>query len=175
MTIIDKNLYSQITVRAKPGIYIDIPIVDNKDLFEHFHQSGKETGYDLETFCLDDVTQYAIYKNDSGISYLIESFTSKQEVSEESLKIILNHFPFLLKDLDFDVKYTLHINVENLPHFHYELYIKTNNIYYLVSRIENIDKLTLLEMESIKKFPGALERLNNARTYMYKKTAEAYK
>ena len=174
MTIVDKNLYSQIKLRARPGVYIDIPIVDNKGLFEHYHCSGKESGYDLETFFLDDITQYAIYKNDHGVSYLVEAFTSKQDVSEASLVIILNHFPYLLKYLGFDIKYDLHINIENLPVFYYELYLKVNGIFFLVSRIEDIDNLTTSEAESINRFPDALERIKNAVLYTSKKTTKAY-
>ncbi|EGT0677676.1 hypothetical protein JAF86_003475 [Citrobacter braakii] len=166
MTIVDKSLYSQITLRTKPGVYIDIPIVDNRGIFEHFKCSGKESGYQLETFYLDAGNQYGIYKNDSGISYLVSAFASSADVGNDSLEIILNHFPFLLKKLNFDFKYDLHINIENLPVFYYELYLKVNGIFFLVSRIEDIDNLTSSEAESVKKFPGALERI--------KKTTEAF-
>ncbi|HAT3951879.1 TPA: hypothetical protein I9Y43_000406 [Kluyvera ascorbata] len=175
MTIVDKNLYSQIKLRTKPGIYIDIPIVDNNGLFEHFHRSGKESGYGLETFCLDDITQYAIYKSVYGVSYLVEAFSSKQEVSNASLEIILNNFPFLLKDLNFDFKYDLHINIENLPVFYYELYLKVNDIFFLVSRIEDIDNLSTSETKSINRLPDALERIRNAVSFTSKKTTKAYK
>lgn len=174
MTIVDKNQYSSIALRVGPGKYVNFPIVDNMGVFEHYKCSGKESGYHLETFYLDAGNQYGIYKNDSGVSYLVSAFASSTDVSDDSLEIILNHLPFLLKDLGFDIEYVLHTNVENSPDYYHELYLKINNIYFLVSRIEDIDKLTSLETESIKKFPGAFERINNARIYISKKIIEAY-
>lgn len=175
MTIVDKDLYSNIALRVRPGTYVNFPIVDNAGVFEHYKCSGKESGYHLETFYLDAGNQYGIYKNDSGISYLVSAFASSADVGNDSLEIILNHFPFLLKDLGFDIGYDLHINIENLPIFYYEVYLKVNGIFFLVSRIEDIDNLTTSEAELIKRFPGALERIKNAALYTSKKIIEAYK
>ncbi|WP_312656839.1 hypothetical protein [Kluyvera ascorbata] len=175
MTIVDKDLYSNIALRVRPGTYVNFPIVDNVGVFEHYKCSGKESGYDIETFLLDDGNCYAIYKNDSGISYLFSAFASSADVGDDSLEIILNHFPYLLKGLGFDIEYVLHTNIDNLPAFHHELYLKVRGTCYLVSTIEDIENLTALESKEINKFPGALESINKAQSYLHKKTIEAYK
>ncbi|TDN54651.1 hypothetical protein EC843_101702 [Buttiauxella sp. JUb87] len=175
MTIVDKNRYSHISLRAKAGVYVDFPIIDNKGLFEHFYRSGKEDGYILETFYCDDVNQYGIYKNDAGISYLISTFSSKEDINVNSMVVIVNYFPYMLDTLDIEFKYDLHTNIENLPKFHYELYARVKDAFIPVAVISDIEKLKRSEIEKISKFPGANESIKKFNDYMADKTAKAFK
>lgn len=128
----------------------------------------------LQTLFLDENEEYAIFKKDGGTSRLIYEFTSSEEICGELLDIVVSHFPHMLSVLNIEVKYALHTNLENMPHFHYELYATIAGSFYLISVIGNIENISVEEDAMISKYPGAMDYIVKSLSYIAEKTQKAF-
>lgn len=105
--------------------------------------------YWLQTLFLDEGDEYHIVKGDGNTRYKIHTFSSSSEVHGELLDIIVNCFPHMLSVLNMKIEYALHTNVENMPHFYFELYAKISDEFYRVSIIGDINNINIKEKAEI--------------------------
>lgn len=127
--------------------------------FVHGYRCNEDTtAYELQAANDGEVTCYGIYKHESGIAYLINSFSNIDEVNADGLNVIMAHFPYLLDELGVSVRYTLMMNTDH-P-YNYELYARVKKGFYLVSKISDINNMSKLEKCNINKFPNAMFFLN---------------
>lgn len=158
--ITSRNSYDHIGIGARSGVYVKFPIVDNKNgLFRAWFRCNEDDAtYELQSANDGEVTCYGIYKHESGIAYLINSFSNMDEVNTDGLNVIIAHFPYLLDGLGINVRYTLMMNTDH-P-YNYELYARVEKGFYLVSKISDINNMSKLEKCNINKFPNAMFFLN---------------
>lgn len=90
---------SSVRIRQQDGSLLEIPIVDNKGVFLNFFKTNEEFNYRMITL-LDEEFTYGLYKNHSGIAYLICAFSHVQELTEEAKNIIEKDMPYILESLN---------------------------------------------------------------------------
>lgn len=134
----------------------------------------KTQRYWLQTLFLDKGDEYSIAKDNGATTSKIHTFSSSSEVQGELLDIIVKCFPHMLSVLNMKIEYALHTNVENMPHFYFELYAKISDGFYLVSVIEDICNLSIKEKADISRYPGAMEYINKSLAYLAEKNNKAF-
>ena len=174
MTIVDINQTSHVTLRAKPGVYVGFPVVDNKGVFDHFTTSNLEDCYVIDCLHDSDPNTFGLYKIESGIKYLIHAFSDKSELTVKTMDIIVNHFPHIIEVLGVEVKFKIATDISHMPKFHYEIIAEINGAPHIISTVADIEKLKPRETTRIKKFPGAFDAVGKYITLMAKKNQEAY-
>ncbi|HEY9260587.1 hypothetical protein [Chitinophaga sp.] len=134
----------------------------------------KTQRYWLQTLFLDEGDEYTIVKDDGTTTSKIHTFSSSSDIQGELLDIIANCFPYMFSVLNMKIEYALHTNVENMPHFHFELYAKISEKFYLVSIIGDIENINIKENSAILRYPGAMEYIKKSITYISDKTKKAF-
>ena len=134
----------------------------------------KTQRYWLQTLFLDEGDEYTIVKDDGTTTSKIHTFSSNSEVHGELLDIIVTCFPHMLSVLNMKIEYALHTNVENMPHFYFELYAKISDKFYLVSVIGDIENINIKENAEILRYPGAMGYIEKSLTYISEKTQKAF-
>ena len=164
MTILDSGIHSEVSIRVKPGAYVKFPVIDNKDLFDHYHPVKKADGYELVTCCFDETRAFGIYRIESGLAYLIAALTDSKELTNSISIILLAYFPWVLHSLgaDFfalfpDLKYEISMDVES-P-FTCHLICNTGDKCFRASSFMSVSNLTPVEIAQIMQYPGAKEHI----------------
>ena len=134
----------------------------------------KTQRYWLQTLFLDEGDEYSIVKDDGTTTSKIHTFSSCSEVNGELLDIIVSCFPHMLSVLNMKIEYALHTNVENTPHFYFELYAKISDKFYLVSVIGDINNININEDAKLLRYPGAKEYIKKSLAYISEKTQKAF-
>lgn len=180
MTILDSGIHSEVSIRIKPGAYVKFPVIDNKDLFDHYHPVKKDDGYELITCCFDETRAFGIYRIESGLAYLIAALTDSKELTSPIATILLVYFPWVLHSLDADfsvlfpdLKYEISMDVESPYACH--LICNTGDKCFRASSFMNMNNLTPVEMVHIKQYPGAEEYIKKVAAYVRRKTEQAFK
>lgn len=134
----------------------------------------KTQRYWLQTLFLDEGDEYSIIKDDGATTSKIHTFSSNSEVHGELLDLIVSCFPHMLSVLNMKIEYALHTNVENMPHFYFELHAKISDSFYLVSVIGDVDNLSIKEKTEILRYPGAMEYINKSLAYLAEKNIKTF-
>ena len=175
MNIIDVFDFGEISIRVSPGKYVKFPIVDNKGLFPHYtYDTDLGDSYFLETFYGDDLNTYGIYKVQGGLKFLICAFTCQEEINDQAMNAIFNHFTFIIDKLKINTNFEMNLNVSELPYYEYELAVKVGDKYYRKFKIKDPQNLSNEELKEINDFPRALEVVNRYNNYITEMTERAF-
>lgn len=164
MKKITTEQFEEISIRVEPGKYVKFPVIDNKGLFKTHKRTEKSDGYRLESLTLDEFECYGIYKCEKGLAYLVAAFFSDDEIPESVAKLILKTFPYLLAELNINLKETfpelkisLHMDLVE-PYFH-TLYASLDNEYIKIVKIEDPRNLSQNELFTLKIIPGLADKI----------------
>lgn len=75
------------SVRIAPGIYFELPIVDNKDLFPNFFKTEENFRFQVQCNCINEFI-YALYVRKENLAYLVCCWADKDEINEQAMQII---------------------------------------------------------------------------------------
>ncbi|HBM2887562.1 TPA: hypothetical protein LVL12_005677 [Klebsiella oxytoca] len=174
MNTIELNDFSSVSVRAKPGVYVTFPIVDNKGVFDNYTNTDLEDGFVLETLWGLNSNTYGIFEVKSGIKFLTCAFSSVTELNARATEIIFHQLPHMIEILGIDVTFSIHCMLADLPDYHYELEVRMNGLSFFISPIGNTENLTREEIGRIKRIPGALESIKRHNQFMRKAASKAH-
>ncbi|MBS6740382.1 MAG: hypothetical protein KH310_20155 [Enterobacteriaceae bacterium] len=164
MSIIPTEHFEEISIRVAPGEYINFPVIDNKGLFQTHKRTEKSDGYRLESIALDEFECYGIYKCEKGLAYLVAAFFSDDEIPESVSKLILKTFPFLLAELNINLKETfpelkISLHMDLVEPYSHTIYASLDNEYIKIMKIEDPRNLSQNELFTLKMIPGLSDKI----------------